>query len=48
MDLLSFQGSITDVEESIFKKNGYALLGASKTKINKLDLSNCYINDKLI
>ncbi|CAK85229.1 unnamed protein product (macronuclear) [Paramecium tetraurelia] len=48
LDLLSFQGSITDVEESIFKKNGYALLGASKTKINKLDLANCYINDKLI
>ncbi|CAD8135571.1 unnamed protein product [Paramecium pentaurelia] len=48
LDLLSFQGSITDVEESIFKKNGYALLGASKTKLNKLDLSNCYINDKLI
>ncbi|CAK75215.1 unnamed protein product (macronuclear) [Paramecium tetraurelia] len=48
LDLLSFQGSITDVEESIFKKNGYALLGASKTKINKLDLANCLINDKLI
>ncbi|CAD8053196.1 unnamed protein product [Paramecium sonneborni] len=48
LDLLSFQGSITDVEESIFKKNGYALLGASKTKLSKLDLSYCLINDKLI